>query len=70
MTNDPTDLAARLWWLHKMPKSDFIAAKLNGDGRVDVYWRDRDESGTYTLPLDFQTATVRNHILKGPNDGQ
>lgn len=45
--------AARLWWQKNMPASKFVSARLGGDGRVDVIWRDDDESGKYTLPVNF-----------------
>ena len=43
---------ARIWWGRKM-KSHFHSASIKGDGRVDVHWHDDDESGRYTLPVDF-----------------
>lgn len=48
-------VGARAWWKAKMP-SDFISAEIKGDGRVVVYWQDSDESGKYTLPVDFLAA--------------
>lgn len=43
---------ARIWWGRKM-KSHFHSASIKGDGRVEVHWHDDDESGRYTLPVDF-----------------
>ena len=45
--------AARAWWAANMPASHFKTATIKGDGRVDVHWFDSDESGKYTLPVDF-----------------
>ena len=72
MTNDPAAMAAitaaaRAWWKKHMPASDFVTAVRKGNGRVDVYWRDMDESGRYTLPEDFQERG--DHLLKDQSHG-
>lgn len=61
---DPAVIAAaRAWWKKHMT-SDFVTAVVKGDGRVDAYWRNTDESGCYTLPEDFQGS--RNHLKGTP----
>lgn len=48
--------AARSWWAENMPNSRAEDVVIKGDGRIDVHWRDADESGKYTLPVNFLAA--------------
>jgi len=56
--------AARAWWHRKMPRSNFKSATIKGNGRVDVHWEDHDDSGTYTLPVEFATLPAER-LLTG-----
>jgi len=47
--------AARAWWAVHMG-GNVRAINITGDGRVKVAWSDADESGHYTLPVDFLAA--------------
>ena len=49
--------AAHAWWARNMPDSHFKTATIKGDGRVDVHWQDSEESGSYTLPVNFTALT-------------
>jgi hypothetical protein len=48
--------AARAWWAQEMPNSRLLDVRFGGDGRIDVLWRDKYESGKYTLPENFMQA--------------
>jgi hypothetical protein len=50
--------AARAWWAKTMG-GDIRAIDIGGDGRVKVAWRDAQESGHYTLPVDFLDALAQ-----------
>jgi Lar family restriction alleviation protein len=60
--------AARAWWSAKMPATICQSVVIKGDGRVDVYWRDAEESGKYTLPVDF-TSTATPTPTSAPSVG-
>jgi hypothetical protein len=48
--------AARLWWANNMPNTTCQNVLIKGDGRMCVYWCDHEESGRYTLPVDFAAS--------------
>jgi hypothetical protein len=54
---------AETWWALKMRESKFVSARVDGTGRVDVWWKDADESGEYTLPENF-----RDHLTTERTD--
>lgn len=45
--------AAHEWWRRNMTASEVVEVHIAKDGRVDVIWIDDDETGRYTLPVDF-----------------
>ena len=45
--------AAHEWWRAKAIGGDVREVVISRDGRVSICWKDADESGKYTLPVNF-----------------
>lgn len=48
------------WWRGRMTSS-VEEVIIHRDGRVSVRWKDKDDGGVFTLPVDFMSQAIARH---------